>query len=201
MRVKVLGFDSFQKLYTSDLFFAAVIEKIQNNQQSDFVLQDGFIFKGTQLCIPECSLRTKIIQELHGEAHVGRDQTCLLVVVSYFWPSIWKEVGRFVAQCRVCQVAKWGATNVGLYMPLSVPIWLWSDINMDFVLGLPRTQRGFDSIFVMVDMFSKMAHFISCKKTTDVVNVAELFFREVYQLHGLPESIVSDRDTRFLSHF
>jgi hypothetical protein len=196
-----MGYNTFQKLYVSDPFFAVVIEKIQNNQQSDFVLQDGFLFKGTQLCIPDCSLRTKIIQELHGEGHVGRDRTYLLVAASYFWPSLRKEVGRFVARCQVCQVAKGGATNAGLYMPLSVPIRPWSDISMDFVLGLPRTQRGFDSIFVVVDRFSKMAHFIPCKKTTDAVNVAELFFREVYRLHGLPESIVSDRDTRFLSHF
>jgi len=146
MRIKVLGFDSFQNLYASD-FFAAVIEKIHNNQQSDFVLHDGFVFKGTQLCIPECSLRNKIIQELHIEGHVGRDWTYLLVATSYFWPSIRKEVGHFVERCRVCHVAKGGATNAGLYIPLSVSVRPWSDISMDFVLGLPRTQQGFDSIF------------------------------------------------------
>lgn len=153
------------------------------------------------MCVPESSLCPQIIAELHNEGHVGRDRTLQLVTSSYFWPSLRRDVERFVERCRVSQQSKGKASNAGLYLPLPIPTQPWTDVSMDFVLGLPHTQRGYDSIFVVVDRFSKMVHFIACKKTTDAVHVARLFFNEVYRLHGLPSSIVSDRDTRFLSHF
>jgi len=112
-----------------------------------------------------------------------------------------RDVHKFYDHCILCKKAKFKVKPHGLYTPLHVPEYAWTNISMDFLMGLPKTKNGKDYVFVVVDRFSKMTHFIPCKKVDDVCPVADLFFKEIVRLHGLPRSIVSDRDTKFLSHF
>ena len=192
---EVLGFDFIKDLLLTDPFFGPIVGDVTSGVRKNYGLFNRFHFKGHQLCIPDCSLRLKIIQECHNEGHMGRDKTLQLVAEQFYWPTMSVEVGRFVASYRVCQVSKGGATIARLYMPLPILEGPWTSVSMDFVLGLPQTHKGNDSIFVVVDRFSKMVHFIACKKTADAVNVAQLYFCEAYRLDGLPLTIVFDGDT------
>ena len=105
----------------------------------------------------------------------------------HFWPKMRHDVHKVCACCIACKQAKSRLQPHGLYSPLPVSNGPWIDMLMDLVLALPKTRKGYDSIFVVVDRFSKMAHFIHCHKIDDAKHIADLFLR--------------DHDVKFLSHF
>jgi hypothetical protein len=198
------------KMYQSDPDFGEAYEACVNLvlrdiiQWAEYMTQDGLLFKGFQLCIPRCSMRDNLMKEKHSDGiagHFGHDKTFSQLSDSYYWPCMRAEVKKFVNNYKICQYAKGKKKNIGLYQPFPIPESPWDAICMDFVLVFPRTQRGSDSIFLVVERFLKMAHFIPCQKTNDEMHVANLFSKEVVRLHGLPKSIVSDRDTKFVGHF
>eukprot|EP01018_Ginkgo_biloba_P014195 Gb_17747 [translate_table: standard] len=108
----------------------------------EYFLHDRYLFKGKQLCIPVGLMRENIIRELHSGGlggHFGRDKTIALVEDRYYWPGLRKQVAKFVIQCKTCQVSKGASQNMGLYNPLPVSSEPWTDVSMDFVVGLPNT--------------------------------------------------------------
>ena len=111
------------------------------------------------------------------------------------------DVQDIIRRCATCQIAKSHSQSQGLYTPLPVPQAPGIAMSIDFILGLLRTQRGKDSIFVVVSKFFEMAHFIAYTKTNYIIQVAELYIKEVMSLYTIPRSIVFDRDAKFLGHF
>jgi hypothetical protein len=209
-QVKTLGFENLKKIYCDDPNFKEAYEACVNHvlrdrsQWVEYLIQDGLLFKGFQFFIPKCSMRENLLKEKHSGGlaiHFGHEKMFAQLNSSYYWPGMREEVRKFVNKCKIFQYAKGKRQNTRLYQPFPIPERPWDAIRMDFILGLARTQRGSNSIFVVVDSFSKMAHFIPCHNTSDATHIANLFFKEVVRLHGLPRSIVSDRDTKFVGHF
>ena len=105
-----------------------------------------------------------------------------------------KDIAEYVARCDTCQRVKAEHQRpTGLLQPLAIPKWKWDDISMDFVVGLPRTQKGNDSIWVIMDRLTKVAHFLPVRNKYSVSQLADLYVEHILRLHGAPRSIVSDR--------
>ena len=204
LRSQILGFDNICELYIHDPFFANIYDSCFNKSQGGFYLSNGHLSKEGRLCIPLGFHRKLLVKEMHERRlmdHFRVAKTLAMLKEKFFWPHMKREIQKHCVSCLTCLHAKSSIMPVGMYTLLPVVSTPCEDISMDYVLGLPRTSRGVDFIFVVVDYFSKMAHFIPCHKVDDASNIAKLFFKEVVRLHGLPKSIVSNRDAKFLSHF
>lgn len=112
-----------------------------------------------------------------------------------------QDVESYIKQCSICQQAKHSLLHpMGLLQPLPIPKGVWRDLSMDFIEGLPKSER-YQVILVVVDRLTKYAHFMALKHPCTAASVVQVFLDNVVKLHGLPNSIVTDRDTVFLSQF
>jgi hypothetical protein len=168
------------------------------------ILDDLIYYKGRIYVVPESKFKEKVLRAFHDSplaGHQGFLKTYRQIRERFVWKGLKEDVMRYVRECTTCQQNKVEHTHpTGLLQPLPIPTYKWESISMDFITGFPKVQ-GKDGIFVVVDRLTKFAHFFAISMEYSASQVAELFFREVFRLHGLPKNIVSDRDSRFMSTF
>ncbi|RVW79670.1 Transposon Ty3-I Gag-Pol polyprotein [Vitis vinifera] len=167
-------------LQKNDSRLVQVMEEVKRGSKPDFVLSNDEILRfGTRLCVPnDEDLRRELLEEAHCSKfaiHPGGTKMYKDLRQNYWWS--------------------------GSLQPLAIPEWKWEHITMDFVIGLPRTLGGNNAIWVIVDRLTKSAHFLPMKVNFSLDRLASLYVKEIVRMHGVPVSIVSDRDPRFTSRF
>lgn len=182
-------------------------QQIESNPTSkpDFVTRDGLIIFKTRIFVPpDSALQHLIIHEYHDTpigGHSGIQRTTARISANFYWPNLRKDVTNYIDACSICQQVKSPTTcPQGLLQPLSLPDQVWESISMDFITHLP-SSGGKTVIWVVIDRLTKYGHFIALPTKFSAVELASLFVREIYRLHGQPCTIVSDRDKLFMSEF
>jgi hypothetical protein len=150
----------------------------------------------------ECSLREELIRDIHENGHFGRGRTLESLSRYYYWTGMSKDVQDFVKGCKHCQRNKAKThKRYGMIQPIPTPLRRWSTVAMDFIPDLPRSHSGYNGILVIIDKTTKRANFIPVKTTYTAERIAEIFYDEIYKHHGMPRTIISDRDKIFRSKF
>ena len=171
-------------------------------------VEDGVLYWKNRLWLPDDDgLKQWIVSGEHDTrvaGHFGQARTLELVSRNFFWPFFESWIARYIKECLSCQKDK--ATHhksYGLLSPLETPYAPWTSISWDFITGLPESgDEKYCSVWVVVDRFTKMAHFIPPQSNKlGAKELARIFAKEVWRLHGLPREVVSDRDSRFTSNF
>jgi hypothetical protein len=185
--------------FAKDTFFSRLLSR--KRLPLPFVISEDRLLYGDRVCVPSSDVPA-ILQAAHSSpvsGHRGFKNTLQSLHSKFFWPRMREEVEQFVRSCPDCQRAK--PRNFNSKQPLSplpIPSSRWESIAMDFLTGFPSIS-GKDSLLVVVDRFSKRAHFIPVPVSITAESTAKVIIREVVRLHGVPKSIVSDRDPRFTS--
>jgi hypothetical protein len=181
-------------------------EDVQHKFKEYKMKEDGILMHKNRIYVPNSrELRKLVLKEMHNVPYVrhpGYQKTIAAIRSQYFWPGMKKDVVDYISRCMECQRVKVEHRHpTGLLQPLPIPEWKWEVVTIDFITKFPRTTRQHDSIMVVVDKLTKVAHFIPVKMTHKATNIAEIYMKEIARLHGIPKEIVSDRDSKFTSNF
>jgi hypothetical protein len=182
-------------------------EHIKEDKAPGFSVDDqGTLWYKKRLCVLEIKeIRELILRKAHDftySIHPGSTKMYHDLKCKYWWYGMKRAIAKYVALCDNCQRIKAECERPArLLQPLKIPEWKWEEISMDFVVGLSKTQSSYDSIWVIIDHLSKVAHFILVKTTYKGSKLVELYIARIVCLHGVPKKIVSDRGTQFTSKF
>ena len=202
----------FERAYQTDKTPTSILHALErgDKRHAEVTLADcedrgGILLYRNRFFVPRHDgLRLHLMQSHHDSpafGHPGRAKTLELLQRNYYWDTMRRDVDRFVRNCEPCRRSRTSRhAPYGLLQSLPIPQTPWQDISMDFVVGLPWSN-GCDAIWVVVDRLTKQRHLVPCTSTVDAQDLADLFIQWVFRLHGLPETITSDRSPQFASHF
>jgi hypothetical protein len=186
---------------------AHIKEKVRSGQQTDFSIDDTDVlwFKN-RLVVPKVpELRQLILDEAHNirfSIHPCSNKMYQDLKQRFWWTKMKIEIAKYVARCDTCQRVKVVCLKpAGRLQPLHILSWKWDDIGMDFITGLPTTSRKFDSIWIIIDRLTKLAHFLLVQIKYSTVKLARIYLERILSLHGVPKTIISDRGPQFVSKF
>lgn len=177
--------------------------QLLSNPIGECTVKDGVIrYQGRVWLGNNVLAQQHVLQAVHSSGvggHSSFQATYYRIRHLFSWPSMKDAVAKFVQECQVCQQAKVEHVKLpGLLQQLAEPTQAWQVVCMDFIEGLPKSQK-FDTIIVVIDKYTKYAHFIALAHPFSALTVAQAYLDSVYKLHGLPQGIVSDQDKIFTS--
>ncbi|KAI1676227.1 reverse transcriptase [Pyrenophora tritici-repentis] len=202
----------FDDGYQTDPELSSILSALRTNARrhkritlAECAERNGYLYYRDRLYVPECpELHAELLRMYHESpvaGHMGRARTYESLSREYYWPGMLDYVERWIQNCHSCKRATASReAKQGVLKPLPIPERAWQDVSMDFITHLPESQE-YDAILVVVDRLTKIKHFIACHGTCDAEEVSRLFTKHVWKLHGLPQTIVSDRGPQFVSEF
>ena len=202
-----------RELAPSDSVYQEILEAVRGGDRTDFRLDDGLLYfvgkdgaGSPRLYVPAGPLKAQLLYEAHDaptSGHLGRAKTLEKLSRAFYWPRMHHEVNEYVRTCPMCQVTKpTNAKPMGLLSPQPPPDDKWGSVSLDFMFSLPMTPRGNNGICVFVDRATKLVRIAACTDKVTAEDTARLYFDHVWRHgHGIPQTLVSDRDPRFAGEF